>query len=90
MEFNTFQLSCRFSSFASAYRDDHTRMEIVCNRDDRRPDGHSWGICDEAHCPYFGIRIAGSNAIMYDSQGAEVGRAERIEIAAVLNPEDYE
>lgn len=75
---------------AYAYQDDHTRMEPVCNRDDRRPDGHSWSICDEVHCPYFGIRIIGNNVTIYNSQGAEIGNCRSIEATAVLDPEDYE
>ena len=90
MEFNTFQPLCPYSSLAYAYQDDHTRMEMVCNRNDRRPAGHSWSICDEAHCPYFGIRIVGSNVTIYNSYGVELGQCESIEATAILPPEDYE
>ena len=90
MEFNIFQPLCPYNSLAYAYRDDHTRMEPVCNRDDRRPDGHSWSICDEAHYPYFGVRIVGNNATIYNGQGARLGDCKSIEATAVLDPEDYE
>lgn len=90
MNFKTFQPLCPYGSLAYAYRDDHTRMELVCNRDDRRPEGHSWGICDEAHCPYFGIRISGKDATAYGSNGEKLGKCGSIEAMAVLPPEDYE
>ena len=90
MEFNTFQPLCPYSSLAYAYQDDHTRMEMVCNRNDRRPAGHSWSICDEAHCPYFGIRIIGSNVTIYGSHGAELGKCKSIKATAILAPEHYE
>ena len=90
MEFNIFQPLCPFRGLAYAYQDDHTRMEMVCHRDDRRPDGHSWSICDEGHCPYFGIRIVGSNVTIYGSHGAELGKCKSIKATAILAPEDYE
>ena len=89
MEFHIFQSLCPYSSLAYAYQDDHTRMEMVCNRDDRRPAGHSWSICDKAHCPYFGIRIVGSNVTIYNNT-VELGKCENIEATVVLAPEDYE
>lgn len=90
MDFQTFQPHCRYSGFAFAYRDDHTRMEPVCHKEDRIPPGSSWGICDEQHCPYFGFQIAGTDVRMYDSQGKLLGSADSITINGVLPPEDYE
>ncbi len=90
MEFNIFHTLCPHNSLAYVCQDDHTRMAPVCHRRDRIPAGHSWGICDEAHCPYFGFRIDSRNAVIYDSQGREIGTADKIEITAVSEPEDYE
>lgn len=89
MEFNTFQQLCHYCKLAYVYRDDHTRMEPVCKKKNRRPVGHSWSICDEEHCPYFGIRIVGDNSVIY-KQGEEIGKCERIEATVISNPEDYE
>lgn len=89
MDFNIFQPLCPYSSLAYVYQDDHTRMEPVCNRNDRRPAGHSWSVCDKAHCPYFGIHIVGSNVTIYGSHGEKFGQCRNIETMAVLNPMDY-
>ena len=89
MEFATFQLLCPYNSLAYVYQDDHTRMKPVCNRSDRRPEGSSWGKCDEAHCPYFGVGIVGKNVAIYNN-GMELGKCESITATVVLQPEDYE
>ena len=88
MEFNIFQPLCPYNSLAYAYQDDHTRMEPVCNRDDRRPDGHSWSICDEAHCPYFGTQMIGNNIIIYQ-ENIKIGKAKKITAKMILEPEEY-
>ena len=90
MDFLMFQPHCRYSGLAYAYRDDHTRMESVCYREDRIPTGSSWGICDEKHCPYFGFQITGTDVAMYNGQGKQMGRADSITVNGVLPPEDYE
>ncbi len=89
-DFDSFQLVCRHCRSAFVYRDDHTRMGMVCVRPDRIPAGHSWGKCDETHCPYFGIRIDGRNVTLYDCQGAKLGECGSVKAAVVLEPEDYE
>lgn len=90
MKLNPIRAICMHRGYAFAYRDDHTRVEPVCHRLDRIPSGHSWGICDEAHCPDSGIQVTGNNVTMYDSQGVEIGKCRQIEITIVLDPEDYE
>lgn len=90
MEFSVFQPLCPYSGYAYPYRDDHTRMEAVCHKKDRRPQNGSWSICDEAHCPYFGLKISGRNAMIFDSSGAKLGEFKEINMTAVLQPEDYE
>ncbi len=90
MKLNPIRATCMYRRYAYAYRDDHTRMEPVCLRTGRIPGGHSWGICDGAHCPYAGIQVTGNNATMYSSQGEEIGTCRCIETTFVLEPEDYE
>lgn len=88
MNFKTFQSLCFFSSLAYAYQDNHMWIESVCNRNDRRPDGHSWSICDEAHCPYFGTQMIGNNIIIYQ-ENIKIGKAKKITAKMILEPEEY-
>lgn len=55
IEFCKFQTACRYASLAYDDPDDHTQLSIVCKK--KRTPGESWGKCDEAHCPYFGVEI---------------------------------
>lgn len=90
MDFNTFEPLCPHGRTVYPYRDDHTKLAVACQREDRIPPGHSWGICDEAHCPYFGIEINGANVTVHDGKGAVVGRSDSIKLTAVKTPEDWE
>lgn len=88
--FTTFQSQCKNRGDAFVYRDDHTRMKSVCYRRDRIPEGHSWGICDEKHCPFFGVKITGTNCILYGDNDDELCRCKEISFIGTLSPEDYE
>ncbi len=56
------------------WADDTTdTFEPTCRRSDRIPQGHSWGKCDELHCPYYGIKI-GPGALFMD--GKKLGEVE--------------
>ena len=69
MEFEEFQTACKFMSFG--YKGGiGDQFEPVCNRRDRIPRRHSWGICEEQHCPYYGIKI-GPGAIFMN--GKKIG-----------------
>ncbi len=89
MDFQTFQPLCPYSYMSYVYPYDHTRMEATCQRKDRIPPGESWGICDKAHCPYFGEKITGDNIVIYDSLGNVVATAETMTATLILEPESY-
>lgn len=72
MEFYKFQNVCRFMKFGLADGTTDT-FEPTCRRSDRIPQGHSWGKCDEPHCPYYGIKI-GSGTLFTD--GKKIGKVE--------------
>ena len=55
MEFSTFRTACKYAFYAYDDEYDHTKMSLVCKR--IIPRGESWGKCDEAHCPYYGVEI---------------------------------
>ena len=64
MNFKTFQSNCKYAEYGlkqNTVRD----FELTCRKPDRIPQGCSWGICDEMHCPHFGINIDGG--IMIDA-----------------------
>lgn len=55
-KFEKFQAVCRFMQFG-VINDSTTEFEPTCRRADRIPEGSSWGVCNEQHCPYFGIVV---------------------------------
>ena len=58
MNFSTFQENCKYAAFA--FKDySHAEAELTCRKPDRKPQGHSWGICNEAYCPFYGIEMRG-------------------------------
>lgn len=48
MDFKTLRENCKHEH--PGYNDDH-QLEFTCRHKDNTPPGHSWGPCDEAHCP---------------------------------------
>lgn len=65
MDFNTFQSNCKYAAYG--IKDGYSSVfELTCRRPDRIPQGHSWGVCDEMHCPHFGIKIDGG--VMIDAE----------------------
>jgi len=65
MNFKTFQSNCKYAKYGikDGYSSD---FELTCRRPDRIPQGHSWGVCDEMHCPHFGIKI--DDGVMIDAE----------------------
>lgn len=71
MDFLTFQSNCRSCKFG--LKDGYlSEFELTCRRPDNIPRGHSWGICDEEHCPEFGVVINMKNITVYDADSLEV------------------
>lgn len=65
MDFETFQLNCKYAKHG--IKDGYSSVfELTCRRPDCIPKGHSWGICDRMHCPYFGIKI--DDGVMIDAE----------------------
>ena len=68
MNFKTFQSNCKYAQYGlkqNTARD----FELTCRKPERVPKGCSWGVCDEAHCPYFGIN--GKNGVAIDVETGE-------------------
>ena len=64
MNFKTFQSNCKYAK--CGIKDGYSSVfELTCRRPDRIPQGHSWRVCDEAHCPHFGIKI--DSGVMIDT-----------------------
>lgn len=56
MNFKTFQSNCKYAQYG--LKQDTVRdFELTCRKSERVPKGCSWGVCDEAHCPHFGIMV---------------------------------
>ena len=65
MNFKTFQSNCKYARYG--LKQDTVRdFELTCRKPECVPQGHSWGVCDESHCPYFGIRC--KNGVAIDPQ----------------------
>lgn len=56
MSFYDFQSNCRHAKYGKV-EDDNTILELTCRKPECIPKGHSWGVCDENHCPFFGMKI---------------------------------
>lgn len=53
MNFKTFQSNCKYAQYG--LKDGYvSEFELTCRKPECIPCGCSWGMCDEAHCPYFG------------------------------------
>jgi hypothetical protein len=62
MNFKTFQSNCKYAQYG--LKQDTVRdFELTCRKPGCVPKGCSWGVCDEAHCPYFGIKCKSGVAI---------------------------
>lgn len=56
VDFETFQDTCRYCQWGF---DEMTgTYDLTCRK--VIPDGESWGICDETHCPYYGTKASNS------------------------------
>ena len=69
MKFKTFQLNCRYARYGLK-QDTVRNFELTCRKPECVPVGYSWGICDEAHCPYFGKEI--ESGLVIDATTGEV------------------
>ena len=69
INFQTFQNDCKHAQYG--LKEDTVReFELTCRNPKCIPKGRSWGVCDEIHCPHFGIKIDGGAMI-----DAETGKA---------------
>lgn len=69
MNFKTFQSNCKYAKYG--LKEGTIRVfELTCRKPECIPEGCSWGICDEAHCPYFGVKCEKGTVI--DAKTGEV------------------
>ena len=68
MRFSEFSNACKFAGLTFT-DDSHVEIIDICKKPGRIPQGQSWGICDEEHCPYFGIK-GRKGTIYIDGQAA--------------------
>lgn len=62
MDFKTFQEHCKYAAWG--LKQDTVRdFELTCRNPKCVPSGRSWGACDKAHCPHFGIKVTNVMAI---------------------------
>ena len=87
MDFLTFQSNCRSCKFG--LKDGYlSEFELTCRRCDNIPPGHSWGICDEEHCPEFGVVIDMKDIRVYDAETHEIiGKADSGVCRAIMKGE---
>lgn len=62
ISFGTFRSVCRYASIGTDYHGS-SEFYLTCKRPDCIPRGHSWGICDSSHCPFYGC--VGTDARIY-------------------------
>lgn len=56
INFQTFQHNCKHAQYG--LKEGTVReFEMTCRNPKCVPKGQSWGVCDEAHCPHFGMKI---------------------------------
>lgn len=71
MTFVEYQSICPFAKFG--LKDGYlSEFELTCRRKDNIPAGHSWGVCDEKHCPEFGVKIEMRDIVIRNSETGEV------------------
>lgn len=88
MSFLEYQSICPFCKFG--IKDDClSEFELTCRRKDNIPHGWSWGICDEKHCPEFGVEINMRDIVARDAvTGKVIFTAESGKCRAVEKVED--
>ena len=75
MDFRTFQANCKHVQYGLK-QDTVNYFELTCRNPECVREGHSWGKCDETHCPYFlgtkdsGIKVA--SGVVRDAKTSEV------------------
>lgn len=62
MNFKTFQSNCKHAKYGLKLGT-VIDFELTCRNPECVPKGHSWGVCDEAHCPHFGIKCGSGEMI---------------------------
>lgn len=68
MNFKTFQSNCKYAQYGLK-QDTVREFELTCRKPECVPQGYSWGVCDERHCPHFGIKI--NSGVMIDVETGE-------------------
>lgn len=69
MKFETFQSNCKYAKYG--LKEDAVReFELTCRNPECIPKDHSWGICNELHCPHFGATVNGG--VMVDEETGKV------------------
>ena len=56
INFKTFQSNCKYAQYG-LIQDTIRDFELTCRNQKCIPHVHSWGVCDEMHCPHFGVTI---------------------------------
>lgn len=54
MDFSIFQNNCKYAKYGLR-KDTVREFELTCRNPECIPEGCSWGVCDEKHCPHFGV-----------------------------------
>lgn len=71
MTFVEYQSDCPFAKFG--LKDGYlSEFELTCRRKDNIPAGHSWGVCDEEHCPEFGVKIEMRDIVVRNAEIGEI------------------
>lgn len=75
MKFKNFQSACKYMEYGC---DEFLGRNFypTCRREDRIPDGKSWGKCDKDHCPYF--PKVGHNLVCTDINGKVLFTAKEV------------
>ena len=78
MNFKTFQSNCKYAQYG--LKQDTVRdFELTCRKPECVPTGHSWGVCDETHCPHFGMKCesgtmidSGTGKVLFTFKGGRI------------------
>lgn len=68
VSFDKFQSKCKYMKYGADFCCSTNYYE-TCRHPDKIPQGHSWGVCDEFHCPYYPKRV--KNLVVYDIETKE-------------------
>ena len=55
MGFKTFQSACKWARYG--LKENSHDFELTCRKPECKPKNASWGVCDEMHCPFFGVKV---------------------------------